>query len=514
MVWAGLTFLLAGLAEADIEPFEAVGLLAQTLPLAATIHVLLAFPSGRVPERGARAVVVAGYAVALVLQVPRELIGDGESPLEVASAPAADDALAALQAVAGVALLVCAAVILRRRLRRAGPAAREALGPLSWYGPLALGVAAVAAVVVDASSSDGVQALAGLVQIVALVGLPVAFLAGLTRGGFGRAGEVHALLSGVGPAAADPAELRGALAHALGDEGLQVLYRRADRRGYVDERGVAAALPSGGARRAAEVALGDEVVGAVVYDASLVADAALVDELTRIAALLLEHHRLTAELRASVVDLKAGAEALRQAQQRIVRTADDERRRIARDLHDGAQQRIVALGIDAQRIARRPSDPAAVERAARELSAGLTAVVDELRALVHGIMPVALVERGLPSAAAVLAQRMPIPVEVRVSGLDRRLAQDVEVTAYFVIAESLANTVKHARAGEAEVELGMSDGALVVEVRDSGRGGAAIGAGTGLRGLADRVAALGGSLSVADGDGGGTVVRAEIPCGS
>jgi signal transduction histidine kinase len=326
---------------------------------------------------------------------------------------------------------------------------------------------------------------------------------------------VHELLAGVEEAVVDAAELRRALARALGDERLRVLYRRGgDAAGYVDERGVGADLPADGPQRAVEVSLGGEVVGAVVYDSSLIADAELVDELSRVAALLLEHHRLTAELRASVADLEAGAAALREAQQRIVRAADGERRRIARDLHDGAQQRIVALGIRAQQIARRSADADLVEREARELSDGLVEVLDELRALVHGIMPVALVERGLPSAAGVLAQRMPIPVEVRVSGLDGRLAEDVEVTAYFVIAESLANTVKHAGTDEAEVVLEMAEGALTVEVRDRGAGGAAIGAGTGLRGLADRVAALGGAFAVADRHGGGTVVRAEIPCES
>ena len=514
MIWAGLSFLAAGLAEADIDPLVGVGLLAQTLPLAATIHLLLAFPAGRVADRSARAVVMAAYVVALVLQVPRELLGDGSGPLHVASAPVADDALAALQAVVGVTLLVCAAVILRRRLRTAGPAARRALGPLSWYGPLALGAAAAGAIIADSSSSDDLRTIAGVIQIVALVGLPFVFLAGLTRGGFGRAGEVHELLADVEQAAVDPAELRRALSRALGDERIEVVYRRRDGPGYVDERGAAAALPSGGPRRAVDVALGDDVVGALVYDSSLIADAALVDELARISALLVEHHRLTAELRASVVDLEAGAVALRVAQQRIVRAADGERRRIARDLHDGAQQRIVALGIQAQQISRRASDQELVERGARELSEGLVAVLDELRALVQGVMPVALVERGLESAARSLAQRMPIPVEVRVDGLDRRLAEEVESSAYFVIAESLTNTVKHARADEAEVVLREAGGVLAVEIRDRGAGGADVAAGTGLRGLADRVAALGGTFAVGNRAGGGTLVRAEIPCGS
>jgi signal transduction histidine kinase len=514
MVWVGLTFLLAGLADADIEALRALGLLCQTLPLAAAIHLLLAFPSGRVAERAARVVAAAGYVVALVLQVPRELLGDGSSPLHVAEAPAADDALAAVQAAAGIALLVWTAAILGMRLRRSGPAARGALGPLRWYGPLALAIAAAGAVIADTSSSERVQTAAGVVQTAALAGLPLAFLAGLLGGGFGRAGEVHELLADVGEASVDPAALRGALARALGDDSLEVLYRRGgEPAAYVDARGVVADLPRDELRRASRVALGGEVVGALVYDASLTADDELVDELARISALVIEHQRLSAELRASVVELEAAAGALREAQQRIVRAADDERRRIARDLHDGAQQRLVALGIDAQRIARR-ADQELVERGARELSAGLAAVLDELRALVQGIMPPALVDRGLPAAASVLVQRMPIPVDLRVAGIERRLAQDVEATAYFVIAESLTNTVKHARSAEAEVVLERGDDVLTVEVRDRGAGGADLAAGTGLRGLADRVAAVGGAFAVRDRPGGGTVVHAEIPCGS
>src|SRR5690606_8478188 len=119
-------------------------------------------------------------------------------------------------------------------------------------------------------------------------------------------------------------------------------------------------------------------------------DPDLVDELARVCALVIEHHRLTVQLRANVVELEARATALREAQRRIVGAADAERRRIARDLHDGAQQRIVALGIQAQRIARRPSDADLVAREAGELSSGLVALLDELRALVRGIMPVAL----------------------------------------------------------------------------------------------------------------------------
>lgn len=174
----------------------------------------------------------------------------------------------------------------------------------------------------------------------------------------------------------------------------------------------------------------------------------------------------------------------------------------------------MVLGLDAQRIARRADDPEAVRAGVAAVVEGLGAILDELRALVHGLMPAPLVERGLPAAARWLADRMPIPVEVRDTGLAERLPSVVESTGYFTVAEALTNTVKYARAREAVVVMERSGGMLSVEVRDDGVGGADPSAGTGLRGIRDRVEALGGELVVGTADGGGTRVTARIPCGS
>jgi signal transduction histidine kinase len=194
-----------------------------------------------------------------------------------------------------------------------------------------------------------------------------------------------------------------------------------------------------------------------------------------------------------------------------VQAADAERRRLERNLHDGAQQRLVSLAL-ALRLAKGklPGDPAAatelLERASEELAVGL----EELRELARGIHPAVLTDRGLAPALEALAARATVPVEV--NGLpSERLPEPIEAAAFYVVAESLTNVAKYASARSARVDLARDDGRLVVEVTDDGVGGADSAKGSGLRGLTDRVEALGGSLQVSSEAGRGTTVRAELP---
>ena len=196
---------------------------------------------------------------------------------------------------------------------------------------------------------------------------------------------------------------------------------------------------------------------------------------------------------------------------RIVEAADDARRRIERDLHDGAQQRLVALALDvrlARGLAERDPDAAgpALERIGEELAAATA----ELRELARGIHPALLTERGLAPAVSALVTRATVPVEI-VELPDGRLPPVAEATAYFTVSEALTNVAKYAQATHASVRLAREDGALVVEVRDDGIGGASVGAGSGLSGLTDRVGACDGSLSVTSPPGEGTLVRAVLP---
>jgi signal transduction histidine kinase len=199
---------------------------------------------------------------------------------------------------------------------------------------------------------------------------------------------------------------------------------------------------------------------------------------------------------------------------RIVAAADEERRRIERDIHDGAQQRLVALALQlrsAQRQLGNRSDPE-IDRLLAEAVGELQVAVEELRELARGVHPAILTEDGLGAALESLAGRTPLPVELDVT--DGRLPPQIEATAYFVACEALANVVKHAHASRAAVSARRRNGLLVVEIEDDGVGGARAANGSGLSGLADRVEALGGRLVVESPSGAGTRVVGEIPCAS
>jgi signal transduction histidine kinase len=216
-----------------------------------------------------------------------------------------------------------------------------------------------------------------------------------------------------------------------------------------------------------------------------------------------ENVRLDAELQARL-------DELRESRARIVQAGDAARRKLERDLHDGAQQRLVGLALDL-RLAREKldDDPAAAAEMLDEASAELARATEELRELARGIHPAVLSDRGLEAAVESLAKRAPLPVELDAS-VDERLPEPVEAAAYFVVAEALTNVVRHAGADRAKIAIRRDDGRVRVEVSDDGAGGADS-TGSGLRGLADRVAALDGRLVVEDPSSGGTIVSAEIP---
>jgi signal transduction histidine kinase len=224
---------------------------------------------------------------------------------------------------------------------------------------------------------------------------------------------------------------------------------------------------------------------------------------------LLRSHvaRLDAELRARLEELRA-------SRARLVEASDTERRRLERDLHDGAQARLVAvallLGHTRRRVDADPTDPEVgglLDRAMAELKTSLA----ELRELARGIHPPVLTERGLEPALHALASRAPVPVTLE-ADQGERLPGPVEIAAYFVVSEALANVAKYSQASEATVELRRADRRVIVEVSDDGVGGADAAQGSGLRGLADRVAALDGTISLDSPTGGGTRLHVEIPC--
>ena len=246
-------------------------------------------------------------------------------------------------------------------------------------------------------------------------------------------------------------------------------------------------------------------VAALVHDPRLKEQPDLLETVSAAAGLAVENQRLDAALRARV-------EELRRSRARIVEAGYAARRRLERDLHDGAQQRLVALALDL-RLARSKleKDPAAVAELLDASIAELSQATEELRELARGIHPALLTDRGLGAALDALATRAPLPVELADVPAER-LPEPVETAAYFVVAEALTNVAKYADATHATVSVERANGTLRVEVTDDGVGGADPAAGTGLRGLEDRLAALDGRLVVSSPAGSGTIVRAEVPC--
>jgi len=238
----------------------------------------------------------------------------------------------------------------------------------------------------------------------------------------------------------------------------------------------------------------------------LIADSELVAAAGRVVAIALDRERLTA-------DLLASREALRRSRDRVLRAGDRERRRIARNLHDGLQVKLVLLALESQRLAGQAGATPAIAEAAVALRAHIDLAAAELRELVHDVMPAPLIERGLGAATRDLVDRMPVPTRLDL-GVNGMLPEPVSTAAYFVVAEALTNAVKHAQASSLSVRLTHHEGALTIEVSDDGIGGVAAGDGLGLRSLADRIDVLGGRLRIDSPDGQGTQIVAELPCES
>jgi signal transduction histidine kinase len=300
--------------------------------------------------------------------------------------------------------------------------------------------------------------------------------------------------------------VREMLAESLGDRTLSIAYWLPDRQTFVDEAGRPVELPDPGSGRAWTAVERNGVrVAAIVHDAALDTGPELVQAAAAAAALALDNERLKADLRARV-------EELRVSRVRIVQAADAARRRLERDLHDGAQQQLVSLALDLRLLKARLRDTEA-EPMVDALAEKLAVALGELRELARGIHPAILTDRGLGPAIEALATRVPVPVTAEVE-VHERLSAPIEAAAYFVVAEALTNIVKYARATEARVEIRRANDLVTVSVVDDGVGGARIGAGSGLRGLQDRLSALDGTLSVESAPGGGTRLLARIPCGA
>ncbi|HET9740348.1 MAG TPA: histidine kinase [Solirubrobacteraceae bacterium] len=336
----------------------------------------------------------------------------------------------------------------------------------------------------------------------ALLTVPAALLWGLLRSRLARGGLAD-LFRELGTRRG--VQLEAGLAKTLGDPSLVLAYRVPGGRSYIDGAGQPVAPPApGGDRTSAPVERDGRELGMLVYDAALDDDPELVEAVAATAAIALDDARLQAESAGRLAELRASRE-------RIVAAGDAERRRLERNLHDGAQQRLVSVALQLRMIQSRiREDPALAEELVSSATAELSQSLEELRELARGIHP-AILNHGLQAALKSLASRASVATTVAFE-CPERLPEPVELTAYFVACEALANVAKYARATQTTVRVSRRDGLVVVEIADDGVGGADESAGTGLRGLADRVAALDGTLLILSPPGGGTVVTAELPC--
>jgi signal transduction histidine kinase len=493
MVLVGLTFL-AGLLDSAGQPaVQTLGAWVRPLHLAVFMHLLLAFPSGRLDSRLARGLVAAAYLdLGILYHAPLVLGDDGVG----GTLSQASYAFGAVVFLAGGGLLV-------QRWRAGSRAWRRTVAPLLWTGALALALLAVF------NADQFLSRPVGVVPMwafrLAFVAIPFAFLAVLLRVRLARASvaELVVELEEARPSGS----LRDAMARALGDPSLTVAYWLPDQQRYVDLEGQPVELPAAAeeGRVATLVEREGRRVAAIVHDRALCDDPGLIRAAGAAAALALDNERLQAELRARFDELRA-------SRARIVEAADQERKRIERNLHDGTQQRLtsiaLALGLAESKLT---SDPRAAGTSVRQAKQALEAALAELRDLSHGIHPSVLTTRGLGPALEDLAYTAPLPVTVA-ADLNGRLPERVEAGAYYAVAEGLANVAKHAQASTATVVLARERGRLLLRVGDDGIGGADPARGTGLRGLADRVQALGGTFEVDSPPGGGTELRAAIPC--
>jgi signal transduction histidine kinase len=486
-----------------------VGGVATWLQYAIAGHVLLAYPSGRLTGRAERLLVTIAFILAVgggalllttltsdpatclnwCYQSPVQLVANRGLYLHLRTAVQA----------CWIVLVVIVMALLVRRIAHSTPRRRRVLGfALTMFAlSTVFFLGMTLAVIAGGTRTPAAAFFQYSHQWIGVVALPGTFFVGLLheRLAFASVGTLVGKLQRV-----PTTEVEDALRKTLRDPGLRVVFPAAGN-GFVDISGRSCDLPGAGTRTMTP--LDDPPTVVLIHDPALTDDRELFDAAAAAARLTLDNARLQATVRAQLIDVLA-------SRQRIAAAADSERQRLERDLHDGAQQRFLglgmALGVLRSRLENTP------ERAmVNELEHELRTAIRELREVAHGIRPAVLTDQGLVPALAGLARRAAIRVtlDTRITG---RLPPIIEATAYYVVSEALQNIVKHAAASNARVTAVHEAGKLTLEVIDNGTGGANTRSGTGLSGLADRVGAVGGVFEIKSPPGGGTTLRAELPC--
>jgi signal transduction histidine kinase len=621
MVAVGFGVLATSLWEANYSLPFTLGTLFGSLFIAVFVHLLLAYPSGRLLSRSGRAIVVAAYATSVLAPLLDSMFPEEhtckphacpDNLVFVSHNHAAHVAETALWTTVAVLLFAGTFWLLAGRWRRATPAMRRQLRSVYLAGGLSVLLLAVGFIVTPFSGVG--NTLVSVALIITFTAVPFLFLAGLLGTTLARSAGVGTIFSAV-PERASPGEVQEGLRAALRDPTAEVAYWYEEGAHYVDVEGNRIELPSDTRDRiVTRLEYADTPVAAIVHDAALREEPELLEAIAGAARIALERDKLLVEVKARAERYRAVLQAMpdlmfrigrdgtyhgynapnprdllgdvvlgasvherlpaeladrvlaagqaavdrgtpqmieyelefdgetrhyearfaasgddeflmivreiteRKRQQaeleasraRIVAAGDEERRKLERNLHDGAQQRLVSLSLSLRlaqgRIQSDPEDAARLLDSSRE---ELSQALEELRELARGIHPAVLTDRGLGAALEALAARAPLPVEIK--GAPADLPGQVEAAAYYVVSEALANVTKYAQASAVEVTVERLNGIAVVEVADDGVGGADPLRGSGLRGLADRVASLSGKLDVQSPPGAGTRVRAEIP---
>jgi PAS domain S-box-containing protein len=622
MVGVGFGVLIGVLGEANHPIPFTLGALFGSLFIAAFVHLLLAYPSGRLLSRRARVLVGAGYTIAFLAPLAESMFAARETCkphacpdnlVLVSHDHAAHVVATTIWTAASVLLFAAVVMLLLGRWRETTPGLRRILRSVYLFGGLSIVLLAIGFVITPFS---GVGATIVSVALIAtFTTVPFIFLAGLLGTAIARGAGVGAIFSSV-PERASPGEVQEGLRSALRDETAVVAYWYEEDEHYVDVEGNRLDLPEDTRRRVVtRLDYGDQPVAAIVHDAALLQEPELLEGVANAARIALERDKLLVEVRAraqryrallqampdlmfrisrdgwyisynapnerdlvngevvgkllwdrlptdladrvlasgraalggnpdvieyhldfedgsrrhyegrfaasgdneflmivrEITERKQQQEELEASRQRIVAAGDAARRKLERNLHDGAQQRLVSLSLSLRlaqnQVAKSPVRAEELLEASRE---ELMQALEELRELARGIHPAVLTDRGLEAALEALAGRAALPVEIDCIP-DVELPPPVEAAAYYVVSEALANITKYAGASAVKVSIGQVDGYALVEVVDDGVGGADPTRGSGLSGLSDRVASLNGKLVIDSPPGAGTRIRAEIP---
>ncbi len=499
---------------------RSVGMLAAGVWLVLLVHALLALPHGRLTSFPARALVATAYIETSIVNVGRALLREPydvvncwdnctDNTFLIHSDPGLARTLGWLDLRFAVALAVAFAAVSAWRLAAASGPARRLLAPNLAAGAAVTGLHAAHAVVLLRTPLENPRdpTFAGLFvgQCLAVSAVALALGWELARARRARRAVEHLVVELA--QAPGPGSLEAALARAAGDPSLRIVYRRRHVERYVDGRGRAVSTPSPSAARATTPIVRDGRPVALLEHDQAVLDEAFQDEIGPAIRLAIENERLQAEALAQLIEL-------RESRARIVQAGDAVRRRLERDLHDGAQQRLVALNF-ALRLALAKLGPEPDARVAVPLADGERALAEALaavRAVANGLFPATLASSGLAYAVEELAELAPIRIAVEAVP-DRRLPAPVEAAAYGVIREAVENAALHADASAVSISAACRANSVVVEAADDGAGGADPARGVGLLEVADRVGALGGRFTILSPAGGGTRIQAEIPCG-